>query len=61
MSKRIIDSQRAASSPTALSLFLVSLLALGAAFVGRSNGSAREKEPSGSASMHLTTAHFETL
>jgi polysaccharide export outer membrane protein len=60
MSNRFTTSRRAAGSPLALSLLLVSLLALGSAFVGRSSGSVREEEQSRAATMHLTTAHPET-
>jgi polysaccharide biosynthesis/export protein len=60
MSNRLIASCRALGSPVALSLLLVSVLALGAAFVGRSSGSAGKKEQSRSASMHLKTAHLKT-
>jgi polysaccharide export outer membrane protein len=61
MSKNLIESLRALGSPVALSLLLVSVLALGAAVVGRSSGSAGEKAQSRSASMHLTTAHLDSL
>lgn len=61
MSNSLIASRRALGSPVALSLLLVSVIALGAAFAGRSSGSAGEKRQSRSASMYLTTAHLDSL